>query len=109
MTDLSLYLVTDPALCGERGVVEVVREAVAGGVGIVQLRDKTATDAQIVEQLIELSGVIGGRAALVVNDRLDAALEARARGARVDGVHLGQSDTSVVRAREMLGPDAIIG
>lgn len=107
--DLSLYLVTDPALCGERGVVEVVREAVAGGVGIVQLRDKTATDAQIVEQLVELSDVIDGRAALVVNDRLDAALEARARGARVDGIHLGQSDVSVVRARKLLGPQAIIG
>ncbi|MGV2985970.1 bifunctional hydroxymethylpyrimidine kinase/phosphomethylpyrimidine kinase [Microbacterium sp. AGC85] len=109
MTDLSLYLVTDPVLCGERGVAEVVREAVAGGVGIVQLRDKTATDAQIVEQLIELSDVIRGRAALVVNDRLDAALEARARGARVDGVHLGQTDASVERARELLGPDAIVG
>jgi len=109
MTDLSLYLVTDPVLCGERGVAEVVREAVAGGVGIVQLRDKTATDAQIVEQLVELSDVIRGRAALVVNDRLDAALEARARGARVDGVHLGQTDASVERARELLGPDAIIG
>lgn len=109
MTDLSLYLVTDPVLCGERGVVEVVREAVAGGVGIVQLRDKTATDEQIVQQLIELSDVIHGRAALVVNDRLDAVLDARARGARVDGVHLGQSDASVERARELLGPDAIIG
>jgi len=109
MIDLSLYLVTDPALCGERGVVEVVREAVAGGVGIVQLRDKTATDTQIVEQLMDLSDVIDGRAALVVNDRLDAALEARARGARVDGIHLGQSDVSVERARELLGSDAIIG
>lgn len=109
MIDLSLYLVTDPVLCGERGVVDVVREAVAGGVGIVQLRDKTATDAQIVEQLIELSDVIAGRAALLVNDRLEAALEARARGARVDGIHLGQSDVSVERARQLLGPDAIIG
>lgn len=109
MIDLSLYLVTDPTLCGERGVIELVREAVAGGVGVVQLRDKTATDAQIVEQLIELSTVIDGRAALIVNDRLDAALEARARGARVDGIHLGQSDVSVQRARELLGPDAIIG
>lgn len=109
MIDLSLYLVTDAALCGERGIVDVVREALAGGVGIVQLRDKTATDAQIVEQLIELSAVIDGRAALVVNDRLDAALEARARGARVDGIHLGQSDVSVQRARDLLGPDAIIG
>ena len=107
--DLSIYLVTDAALCGERGVAAVVREAVAGGVRIVQLRDKTATDAEIVEQLIELSEITAGRAALVVNDRLDAAIEARRRGARVDGIHLGQGDTSVLRARELLGPDALIG
>ncbi|MDQ0729052.1 thiamine phosphate synthase [Microbacterium sp. W4I20] len=107
--DYSLYLVTDPALCGERGVVETVRQAVDGGVRVVQLRDKSASDAETADQLVELSRVIEGRALLVVNDRLDAALAARARGARVDGVHLGQGDASVLRAREALGPEAIIG
>ena len=109
IADLSLYLVTDPTLCGERGVVETVRQAVDGGVRIVQLRDKQATDAEITAQLIDLSRVIDGRALLVVNDRLDAAIAARAAGARVDGVHLGQSDASVLRARAELGPEALIG
>ncbi|REJ04395.1 bifunctional hydroxymethylpyrimidine kinase/phosphomethylpyrimidine kinase [Microbacterium bovistercoris] len=107
--DLSLYLVTDAALSGPRGVAAVVAEAVAGGARIVQLRDKNATEAEIVDQLVELSAVIAGRALLVVDDRLDAALEARRRGARVDGVHLGQSDASVLDARAALGPDAIVG
>lgn len=107
--DLSLYLVTDPYLCGERGVVETVRRAVDGGVTVVQLRDKAASDADTVELLLALSEAIGGRARLVVNDRLDAALTARQRGARVDGVHLGQGDTSAAQAREALGPDALIG
>ncbi|WP_334151866.1 bifunctional hydroxymethylpyrimidine kinase/phosphomethylpyrimidine kinase [Microbacterium sp.] len=109
IADLSLYLVTDRALCGDRGVIETVRQAVDGGVRIVQLRDKHASDEEIVEQLLDLSRVIDGRALLVVNDRLDAALTARERGARVDGVHLGQGDTSVVRARELLGATALIG
>ena len=109
IADLSLYLVTDPDLCGRRGVVETVRRAVAGGVRIVQLRDKNATDAETVAQLVALSRVIDGRALLVVNDRLDAALAARAAGARVDGVHLGQGDASVRRARAELGPHALIG
>lgn len=109
IADLSLYLVTDPDLCGERGVIETVRQAVDGGVRIVQLRDKAATDAETTAQLLELSRVIDGRALLVVNDRLDAALAARERGARVDGVHLGQGDASVLRAREALGPAALIG
>ncbi|KQQ65654.1 bifunctional hydroxymethylpyrimidine kinase/phosphomethylpyrimidine kinase [Microbacterium sp. Leaf320] len=109
IADLSLYLVTDPDLCGERGVVETVRRAVDGGVRIVQLRDKSATDAETADQLVELSRVIAGRALLLVNDRLDAALAAREQGARVDGVHLGQGDASVLRARETLGPEALIG
>ncbi|KNY06567.1 thiamine-phosphate pyrophosphorylase [Microbacterium sp. GCS4] len=109
MADLSLYLVTDPVLCGDRGVVETVRRAVDGGVRIVQLRDKQATDAEITVQLVELSEAIDGRALLLVNDRLDAALAARSLGARVDGVHLGQGDASVLRARAELGPDALIG
>ena len=109
IADLSLYLVTDPGLCSERGVVETVRLAVDGGVRIVQLRDKIATDAETADQLVELSRVIAGRAILLVNDRVDAALAARARGARVDGVHLGQGDASVLRARERLGAEAIIG
>lgn len=109
IADLSLYLVTDPALCGERGVIETVRQAVTGGVRIVQLRDKNATDAETKAQLVELSRVIDGRALLVVNDRLDAALAARAAGARIDGVHLGLGDASVLRARAELGPEALIG
>ncbi|WP_417506837.1 thiamine phosphate synthase [Microbacterium sp.] len=87
--DLSLYLVTDPTLCGDRGVVDTVRRAVDGGVRIVQLRDKTASDAETAEQLLALSQAIDGRALLVVNDRLDAAIAARARGARVE-VHAGR-------------------
>lgn len=109
IADLSLYLVTDAALCGDRGVVETVRQAVDGGVRIVQLRDKEASDDDVVEQLLALSRVIDGRALLLVNDRLDAAVAARTRGARVDGVHLGQGDASVSRARDVLGVDAVIG
>lgn len=107
--DLSLYLVTDAGLCGARGVVATVREAVAGGATVVQLREKNATDAEAADLLVQLSRVIDGRALLIVNDRVAAALDARARGARVDGVHLGQSDESASRARALLGPDAIIG
>lgn len=109
IADLSLYLVTDPDLCGDRGVVETVRQAVDGGVRIVQLRDKGASDAEVETQLLALSRVIDGRALLVVDDRLDAALAARESGARVDGVHLGQGDASVLRARRELGADALIG
>jgi len=107
--DLSLSLVTDAALCGERGVVATVEAAVAGGATIVQLRDKHAGDEEFLVLLGRLAAVIDGRVPLIVNDRLELALRARAAGIRVDGVHLGQGDASVLRARAELGPDAIVG
>ena len=62
--DYGIYLVTDPVLCGPRGVVETVRLAVDGGVHTVQLRDKHASFDQQLSQLEQLAVVIDGRAKL---------------------------------------------
>ena len=107
--DYGIYLVTDPVLCGARGVVETVRLAVEGGVRTVQLRDKHTSFDQQLNQLEQLAEVIDGRAKLVINDRLDVAGEAQRRGIAIDGVHLGQGDKSVLVARDKLGADAVIG
>jgi thiamine-phosphate pyrophosphorylase len=102
---LETYLITDRALCGDRGVEAVVRAALAGGASIVQLRDPQAKTRQLIDdarallQLLRPAGV-----PLIVNDRVDVALAANA-----DGVHLGQSDMSVVDARALLGPERILG
>lgn len=101
--DLSLYLVTDTVLCGDRGVAETARAAVAGGTTVVQLRDPRATTRELYDLAVDLRTAIG-TTPLIVNDRLDVALAVRA-----DGVHLGQSDLPVVRAREIAGPDFLIG
>ena len=103
--DLSVYLITDPLLCAGRGLIETARAAVRGGVKIVQLRDKTASDAALISQGRALKQALAGSGALViVNDRVEVA---RAIGA--DGVHVGQSDAAAADARKALGPDAIIG
>lgn len=107
--NLGVYLVTDEALCGARGVVETVRQAVLGGATIVQLRDKHADLDGHLRQLEQLAEVTFGLAQLVVNDRLDVAIAARERGIPLDGVHLGQGDDAVLQARDALGPDAIVG
>lgn len=104
-----IYLVTDPHLCAERGVSATVADAVSGGVSTVQLRDKHAGLDQHLRDLTDLAEVIAGRARLLVNDRVDVVRSARERGLPVDGVHLGQDDSSPVRAREQLGPGAVIG
>lgn len=103
--DLSLYLVTDAALCRHYGLENTVSEAVRGGVSIVQLRDKQASDAQMIDQARRLKAILAGSGVpLIINDRLEVALASQA-----DGLHVGQSDTDVHQARQAMGPDAIVG
>lgn len=103
--DLSLYLVTDPALCADYGLVETVAAAVRGGVTVVQLRDKHASDAEMIAQARQIKQAIAGSGVpLIINDRLEVAL---ASGA--DGLHIGQDDGEVAAARRALGPQAILG
>jgi thiamine-phosphate pyrophosphorylase len=83
----------------------VVPEALAGGVDVVQLRDKHAADEEIVDTGRWLRGVCDDAGALlIVNDRADLALACAA-----DGVHVGQDDEPVERVREVVGPDVLIG
>ncbi|MFJ3380377.1 thiamine phosphate synthase [Curtobacterium sp. NPDC090217] len=111
MTGLGVYLVTDGTLCDRHGhgVLGVVRAAVHGGVGIVQVRDKHASARDLLALTAAVADTVGDRAAVVVDDRLDVALAARHAGHRVAGVHLGQSDVPVTAARALLGPDAHVG
>ncbi|MBO0982423.1 thiamine phosphate synthase [Rathayibacter sp. SD072] len=107
--DLSLYLVTDTRQCGARGVPAVVSAAVLGGVRTVQIRDHDASAAELLALVLAVADVLDERTTLVVDDRVDVALAARLAGARVHGVHLGQSDLPVLAARQLLGPDAVLG
>ncbi|TCL84343.1 MULTISPECIES: thiamine phosphate synthase [unclassified Rathayibacter] len=109
MIDLSLQLVTDTRLCGPRGVPAVVAAAVAGGVRVVQVRDHEATAAELVALTCAVAAVLDERTTLLVDDRVDVVLAARLAGARVDGVHVGQSDLPVLAARRILGAGAVIG
>ncbi len=102
--ELRLYLVTDRRY-SPRTLVEQVRAAVAGGATLVQLREKDAPDRETLALGRELLAVLRDRnVKLIVNNRVDLAL---AMGA--DGVHLGQGDLPVRVAREILGPQAVIG
>lgn len=103
--DLSVYLVLDPDLCRSIGMVETTRLAVAGGVTIVQLRDKHADTAAMIETGRALKAVLAGTGvALIINDDVEAAI---AIGA--DGVHVGQSDLAAALTRQRIGPDMILG
>ncbi len=103
--DPSLYLVTDRSLCRGRSLPDVVAEAVAGGVRLVQLREKQCGFDECVALARQVKTLLAAlQVPLLINDRVDVALAVGA-----SGVHLGQGDMPCARARELLGPDAIIG
>jgi thiamine-phosphate pyrophosphorylase len=103
--DLSLYVLVDPTQSRGRQLAELAAAAVRGGATLVQLRDKTGSTRELVDAARAVKAALGGTGVpLLVNDRVDVALAAKA-----DGVHLGREDMDVRTARELLGPDAIIG
>ena len=100
-----LHVLTDTALQGRFTHMDLARLAIAGGADTIQYRQKTGSTREMIETARLLKGLCAGaNATLIVNDRVDVAL---ASGA--DGVHLGQDDFPIDRARELLGPDAVIG
>jgi thiamine-phosphate pyrophosphorylase len=109
--DLSVYLVTDSRLAAAAGhdLAELVRAAAEGGVTTVQVREKDTSARTFLETVLRIADVLPVGVSLLVNDRVDVFLAARAAGARVDGVHIGQSDLPAAAVRELIGPDAVLG
>ena len=99
-----VYPITDPTISG-LSHCEQVKQLIAGGAALIQLRDKRASsrvfysEAQAAIRIARSAGV-----KLIINDRVDIALALRA-----DGVHLGQDDMPVDAARRVLGDQAVIG
>nr|WP_235735906.1 thiamine phosphate synthase [Nocardioides alcanivorans] len=103
---LSLYLVTDAAQAAAagRGLVETVIAAVNGGMTTVQVREKDAGARDVLHLVEALSTQLPAQVPLLVNDRVDLYLAARARGLRVSGIHVGQRDLPVDEVRSSLVP-----
>ena len=103
--DISLYAILDPARTRNRPLDELACAAAEGGISLLQYRDKHADTRTLVEnaRLIK-TALEGTNIPLLINDRVDVALAVDA-----DGAHVGQSDMTPADARELLGPDAIIG
>lgn len=101
-----LYAIVDSGVCARHGLdpAELARAFIAAGAGLVQIRAKAWTAAQLLAFVDAVLPVaLDAGTTLIVNDRVDVA---RATGA---GVHLGQTDLPVAAARDILGPDAVIG
>jgi len=103
--DLRLYAVLDPARTRGRDPVDLAALAAAGGITLLQLRDKTRGTRELVDLARAVRAVIAPHGVpLLVNDRVDVALAAGA-----DGVHVGLTDMAPADARRLLGPEALLG
>lgn len=103
--DLSLYLVIGSGSLGSRSLAEVVTAAVHGGVSLVQLRDKTASDTELAAQARSLKALLDPHdVPLIINDRVEIAVACGAAG-----LHVGQDDLSPAAARDALGPGKVLG
>jgi thiamine-phosphate pyrophosphorylase len=84
---------------------DFLERALRGGVDLVQLRIKDATDAEIVGVARRYRAVCASHGVpLILNDRPDLVADAGA-----DGVHVGQDDVRVAQARALVGPDRVVG
>lgn len=103
LSDFDFYLVTYSSI-SKNGTFSDVKNAVDAGCKIVQYREKKKGTEKMIEEAKKLKKICEGKAIFLINDHVNVALTVNA-----DGVHLGQSDVSIVGARRILGKDSIIG
>lgn len=102
---LALYAVTDRKCIGKRNFEEAVDAALKGGATIIQLREKELDFDSFCNEAVKIRKICRRyNAPLIINDNVEVALKSGA-----DGVHLGQSDMSIEKARKILGDGKIIG
>ncbi len=99
-----LCLVTDRTLGGQATMVDRIAAAVAGGVDMVQIREKDLPGGLLLDLAQEIRRATGDGPLLMVNERADVALAAGAAG-----VQLGEEGLPVSIAREILGPRQLVG
>ncbi len=102
---MKLYLVTDSTNLTEEIFLKKVEDALRGGVTMLQIREKDKTTRDYIELAAKAHEIAKKyNVPLIIDDRVDVAMAVDA-----EGVHLGQSDMQVDKAREILGEKKIIG
>lgn len=103
--DPSLYFITDSTPYAEDEFLQRVEAALAGGVTLLQLREKERTTREYIELAAKVHEIARRfEVPLIIDDRVDVALAVDA-----EGVHVGATDMPVSVARRLLGPDKILG
>lgn len=102
---LLLYAITDRSWLNGRTLLEQVEETLKGGTTILQIREKDLDEASFKEEALQIKALCQKyNVPLIINDNVMLAKDIDA-----DGVHIGQDDLALESARQILGPDKIIG
>ena len=105
LKDCKIYLVTDEKACNGKDFYDCIEESIKGGVKIVQLREKNSSTKDFYEKALKVKEICKNYGALfIINDRLDIA-----QAVEADGVHLGQTDMPIEKARKILKNKFLIG
>lgn len=101
-----LYAILDAGSCARRGLalLDVAAQWRDAGLSLVQYRDKTGTDNEVLRNALALRTLFGTSATLILNDRVHVF-----QASGFDGIHIGQGDGSVEGVRAAIGPDAVLG
>jgi len=100
-----IYAITDPGLIADNQLYDAVSQAIDGGLGVLQYRNKTASEslqlrqAEQLKKLCELNQIL-----YLINDNCQLA-----KAVDADGVHIGKDDGAITEARQILGEQAVIG
>lgn len=102
---LILYAITDRSWLNGEPLTAAVEKALKGGVTLLQLREKNISEADFIKSAQEIKQICKEHGVpLIINDNVNVALAVDA-----DGVHLGQGDMPISKARQILGENKIIG
>lgn len=100
-----IYAITDEVLTPSKTILKQVEDALKGGAKIIQLRNKSASDNDLIDIATQLQKLCASyNATFFINDRVELAQKIGA-----DGVHIGFSDLGVKATRKLIGPNVLIG
>lgn len=103
--DLSIYLVTDKRNKTDYEFLEIIEEAIKGGITVVQIREKEGETLDFYNLALKVKEITSKyNVPLIVNDRIDVALAIKS-----EGVHIGQTDMPADVARSLIGDEMILG
>ncbi|CAM4183499.1 thiamine phosphate synthase [Campylobacter armoricus] len=105
MKSFDIYLVASKGLRSEVEFLNIIEASLKAGLGILQLREKKLSSLEFYNLALKVKRLCDVyNTPFVVNDRIDIAMSVNA-----SGVHIGQEDIPLKKARELLGNDKIIG